>query len=143
MERVLAVRELRKLIAEQKLGAVLRDMSQIECTLEESQLAALENQTLLRHLMFGTLDVDIIRDSLNLRKSMMEDIAEIEKQLAQIQIEVRHAQREVIKKNQKLKTLSKLKQKQKQNYQKAYWWEHSKQMDQIGVQHFNKKKERR
>jgi len=63
-------------------------------------------------------------------------INEIEDALSRKTAEVRQAQQEVVLRHQEMKTLQRLKEKQLANYKQMYWWEHSKQLDEIATMRF-------
>lgn len=136
LEKVLEVRELRKLIAEEKLAALLGEMYRIEKALEDTRAIAARNQGYLRHHISGHLDLDKVQDALVFRTAINMQINEIEDALSRKTAEVRQAQQEVVLRHQEMKTLQRLKEKQLANYKQMYWWEHSKQLDEIATMRF-------
>jgi flagellar FliJ protein len=136
LEKVLEVRELRKLIAEEKLAALLGEMYRIEKALEDTRAIAARNQGYLRHHISGRLDLDKVQDALVFRTAINMQINEIEDALSRKTAEVRQAQQEVVLRHQEMKTLQRLKEKQLANYKQMYWWEHSKQLDEIATMRF-------
>lgn len=136
LEKVLEVRELRKLIAEEKLAALLGEMYRIEKALEDTRAIAARNQGYLRHHISGRLDLDKVQDALVFRTAINMQINESEDALSRKTAEVRQAQQEVVLRHQEMKTLQQLKEKQLANYKQMYWWEHSKQLDEIATMRF-------
>lgn len=136
LEKVLEVRELRKLIAEEKLAALLGEMYRIEKALEDTRAIAARNQGYLRHHISGRLDLDKVQDALVFRTAINMQINEIEDALSRKTAEVRQAQQEVVLRHQEMKTLQRLKEKQLANHKQMYWWEHSKQLDEIATMRF-------
>ena len=112
LEKVLEVRELRKLIAEEKLAALLGEMYRIEKALEDTRAMAARNQGYLRHHISGRLDLDKVQDALVFRTAINMQINEIEDALSRKTAEVRQAQQEVVLRHQEMKTLQRLKEKQ-------------------------------
>ncbi|HHX10837.1 MAG TPA: hypothetical protein GX729_05685 [Firmicutes bacterium] len=143
LEKVLEVRELRKLIAEEKLALLLGEMYEIEKALEDTRAVAAGNQMYLRQHLSGRLNLARVQDALMFRTAIDIKITEIEDALSRKAVEVRQAQQEVVERNQEMKALQGLKEKQLANYKAMYWWEHSKQMDEIGTMRFNRETERR
>lgn len=143
LETALTVRELRKLMAEEKLGALVREMHQIEKTLEDIRVTAFENQAHLRRRLWGRLDRDKVRDHLRFQKALDKDAMVFEERFSNKACEVGQAQGEVILRNQEMKALERLKERRLCDYKTSYWWEHSKQMDQISAVYFGRDKVRR
>lgn len=143
LEKVLAVRELRKLIAEENLAVLLNDMYLAEKALDMSKILARDNETRLRNQLVGNLDLCEINTLLNFREAVNGQIIKRKEELTQKRSLVQEAQQEVIVRNQDMKVIHRLKEKQKSRYMKRYWWEHSKQMDQIGALYFNREEMRR
>lgn len=141
LEKVLEVRELRKLIAEEKLACLLGEMYKIEKDLENTRAVAAGNQVYLREQISGCLDLGKVQDALVFRTEVNNQISQIEDALSKKTVEVRQAQQEVITRNQEMKALQRLKEKQLANYKALYWWEHSKQMDELATMRFNNRDE--
>ncbi|HHY11847.1 MAG TPA: hypothetical protein GX529_04375 [Firmicutes bacterium] len=143
LEKVLTVRELRKLIAEEKLGVLLKDMYRVEKALENARAVVVDNQTHLREQLSGYLDLDTVQDLLNFRTAAGMEVTKTEAELSRKDSQVKQAQEEVVARNQEMKALQRLKQKQVSHYKVLYWWEHSKQMDRMGALYFNREEGRR
>ncbi len=143
LEKVLAVRELRKLIAEEKLAAALNDMHRTETALNEARAVERTNEARLRQQLAGNLDLQEVNILLNFRKAVDHEIIKRKEELTQKQSLAQRVQEEVIARNQDMKVLHRLREKQKLRYKKRYRWEHSKQMDQIGALYFNREETRR
>lgn len=130
-------------MAEEKLGALLREMYQIEKDLSDIQAVAAQNQGRLRRRLSGWLDLDAVQDHLKFQKALDRDATKIEGNLAEKAREVGQAQKEVVYRNQEMKALKRLKEKQLSDYKTLYWWEDGKRMDQIGAIYFAKDEVRR
>ncbi|NLC14985.1 MAG: flagellar export protein FliJ [Firmicutes bacterium] len=136
LEKVLTVRELRKLIAEEKLAAFLGEMYRIQKDLDDAMETAAGNREYLRRHLSGHLDLTKVQDALVFRAAIDRDITQVQDALARKTAEVRQAQQEVVARNQEMKALQRLKEKQLAGYRAMYWWEHSKQMDELGTMRF-------
>lgn len=141
LDKVLEVRELRRLIAEEKLGALLKEMYLIEQALDMAKQKELENKRVLMAQLDeqkGGVDLYQIKATLAYGAAIDEDIRELEKKLDDHMVLVREAQEEVIAKTKDKKALEQLKEKHLAEYMDMYWWERSKELDEIGTMYFTR-----
>ncbi|HHY16935.1 MAG TPA: hypothetical protein GX524_02560 [Firmicutes bacterium] len=138
LERVLAVRDLNKFVAEEKLGRLLRDMYLIRNDLNMATAAGLENCASLRKEVSGQIDLPRIKALLRYGAVVDKYISVKKEELAQKERSVRKAQEEVLARTQEKRALERLKERQISRYRALYWWEQSKQLDEIGSVYFGR-----
>lgn len=143
LERVLEVRELRKLIAEEKLAARLGEMYRIQKDLDDARAAADSNQDYLRKQLSGRLELGKVRYAIAYRSELDGRLARVADALSRKKAEVRRAQDEVIARNKEMKVLQRLKETQLAGYKAMYWWEYGKQLDELGTIRFIRDEARR
>ncbi len=138
LEKVLAVREMRKLIAEEKLGGLLREIYVIKNALSLAESARLENQANLRMHLSGSVNLRQVKTLLRYGNAISEDISSRKEELVHQESMVRKAQEEVLARTQEKRALERLKEKQISHHRAMYWWEQGKQLDEIGTMYFNR-----
>jgi len=138
LEKVLEVRELRRLIAEERLAVLLNEMRAIEHSLEVTKKLEVQNRHALVALAKGGIDPFQIKAVLNYGAALNEDIEKTKEQLARHAVLVREAQEEAILRTREKKALEQLKEKHLSQYMDEYWWEQSKELDEIGSRYFKR-----
>ncbi len=138
LEKVLEVRELKRLIAEERLGALLNEMYAIEHALEVIEERETKNRDDLLALVKQGFDSFQMKAILNYGAALNEDIRTTKEQLARQTLLVREAQEEAISRTTEKKALEQLKEKHRSQYMKAYWWEQNKELDEIGSRYYQR-----
>ena len=138
LEKVLAVREMKRLIAEEKLGGLLREMHVVKDALSIAESARLDNQASLRIHLLKSVDLGQVKALLVYGNAISEDISNRKEELVYQESMVRKAQEEVLARTQEKRALERLKEKQISLHRSMYWWEQGKQLDEIGTMYFNR-----
>ncbi len=138
LQKVLAVREIKRLIAEERLGGLLREMRVIKDALRIAESARLNNQASLRTHLSGSVDLRQVKALLDYGNAVSEDISSRKEELVHQESMVRKAQEEVLARTQEERALERLKEKQISRHKAMYWWEQGKQLDEIGTMYFNR-----
>lgn len=132
LEKVLEVREIKRLISEEKLGALLNEMYAIEHALELIEQRETQNRHDLLALAKQGFDSFQMKAILNYGAALNEDIRRTKEQLAKQTLLVREAQEEAILRTREKKALEQVKEKHRSQYMESYWWEQNKELDEIG-----------
>ncbi len=138
LEKVLEVRELKRLIAEERLGALLNEMYAIEHALELIEQRETQNRHDLLALAKQGFDSFQMKAILNYGAVLNEDIRRTKEQLAKQTLLVREAQEEAILRTREKKALEQVKEKHRSQYMESYWWEQNKELDEIGSRYYQR-----
>ncbi|HRC96416.1 MAG TPA: flagellar export protein FliJ, partial [Coprothermobacter proteolyticus] len=110
----------------------------IEHSLEVTKKLEAQNRHALVALAKGGIDPFQIKAVLNYGAALNEDIEKTKEQLARHTVLVREAQEEAILRTREKKALEQLKEKHLSQYMDEYWWEQSKELDEIGSRYFKR-----
>lgn len=138
LEKVLEVREIKRLISEEKLGALLNEMYAIEHALELIEQRETQNRHDLLALAKQGFDSFQMKAILNYGAALNEDIRRTKEQLAKQTLLVREAQEEAILRTREKKALEQVKEKHRSQYMESYWWEQNKELDEIGSRYYQR-----
>ena len=142
LEKVLEVREIKKLLAEEKLGLALREKSRAEASLSSALKVRAKTMDDWRRALTGRLDPVLVRDIFRYGEVVEEEVRQRREQLKQRDLEVQVARKEVLERTQEEKALRKYRQKKLSEYRAWYWWEQGKILDEIGTDRFTRRERR-
>ncbi|HHW19412.1 MAG TPA: hypothetical protein GXX30_11085 [Firmicutes bacterium] len=142
LEKVLEVREIKRLLAEEKLGLALREKSRAEASLYSALKVRAKAMDDWRRALTGRLDPVLVRDIFRYGEVVEEEVRQRREQLKQRDLEVQVARKEVLERTQEEKALRRYRQKKLSEYRAWYWWEQGKILDEIGTDRFTRRERR-
>lgn len=142
LEKALEIRQIKKLLAEEKLGEAQREESRTRLRLDEAN--GLRDQCFedLRALMGGRVDPGEMRHLLRYESSIEDEIWRQKTDLVKREGVTEEARDVVVARTQEERTLEKHKENRLAEYQSLYWWEQGKALDEIGSQRHTRGKGR-
>lgn len=143
LQSVLEVREIRKLLAEEKLGVCLKSEREARALLDHAQATEKQAFEQLEGCLQGTIDPFTVKSSRAHLEVARENTVQRAQDLEKVTVLVDRAREELVARTREHKVLVNLKEKRLREYRNNYWWEQSKLMDEIGTARFNRQNERR
>lgn len=140
--RVLEVRELKKLLAEEQLGARLRDeraARQLLASSEEKREALFSE---FRRKASGRLDPADLKRLVMYRESVEDEIFRRKGELKRKEALTESAREEAVLRTQEQRALERHRENQLRQYKARYWWEQGKELDEIGSERFGRNERR-
>lgn len=142
LQRVLDIRELRKLLAEENLGRCLREEKQAQSRLDQAYTLQRDVWDRQRAEAEGRLEPWTLKALLRYRTFVEEEIGCLEGELQGKKELTGQARSRAIACAREVESLSKLKDRRKKEYRDFYWWQQGKVLDEIAALWFNQGKRR-
>lgn len=142
LEKALEIRQLRKLLAEEKLGEAEAEEGRVRDRLSRAVGEQGKCFGRLREAMSGQVDPGEMRQLLRYRTSVEDEILRQTGDLVRKQALTKEAMDVVVVRTQEERTLEKHRENRLHDYMARFWWEEAKQMDEVGSQRFTRTKER-
>ncbi len=142
LERVLEVRRVRRMLAEEKLGEAQREESVVKSRLDAAFEARDSAQRELRSALSGRLDQGRLRRMLRYGDAVENEIFRQRANLKTKREITNKAREAAVLRTQEERALERHKERKLSEYIDAFWWEQAKQMDDIGAERFLRSKER-
>lgn len=142
LEKALEVRQIKRLLAEEKLGEALRNEGIVKSRLDA---AYKERESLHRHLLnarVGALDCATMKYLMQYEQSVEDEIFRQKVDLKAKRELTAKARDAAVDRTREERALEKHKENKLREYRAAFWWEQSKALDDIGTDRFNRAKER-
>ncbi len=140
--RVLEIRELRRVLAEEQLGERLVD----ERRAKEQLLSSLQKREELfsefREEISGEIQARNLRHLAMYRESVEDEIFRREGELRRKEDLTDSARKEAVLRTQEQKALEKHRENQVKEYKARYWWQQGKELDEIGADRFGRSERR-
>lgn len=142
LEKVLEVRQIKRLVAEEKLAEALREEDRARDSLEavlDEQEAANEK---FRSFLLGTLDPVRLRSMVRYGESLEKEIFRTKADLREKEEITGAARFEAIDRTKDEEALIIHKEEMYREHKAAFWWEQGKALDEIGSQRYLRAKAR-
>lgn len=140
--RVLEIRELRRVLAEEQLGERLVD----ERRAKEQLLSSLQKREELfsefREEISGEIQARNLGHLAMYRESVEDEIFRREGELRRKEDLTDSARKEAVLRTQEQKALEKHRENQVKEYKARYWWQQGKELDEIGADRFGRSERR-
>lgn len=133
LQRVLDIRELRKLLAEENLGRCLRAERQAESKLDQACTLQRDLWDRQRAMATGRIEPWNLKALLRYRTFVEEEIGCLEGELQRKKELTGEARSRAIACATEQESLAKLKDRRKKEYQDLYWWQQGKVLDEIAL----------
>ncbi|MGE5578694.1 MAG: flagellar export protein FliJ [Bacillota bacterium] len=138
LEKALEIREIRKLLAEEKLGEAQREESRTRQRLAAAEGMREECFDGIRASLGGRVDPAEMRHLMKLRTSIEDEIWREKMDLVKRESATREATEVVVKRTQEEQTLVQHRENQLEEYMALYWWEQGKALDEMGSQRYSR-----
>ncbi|MGI6632117.1 MAG: flagellar FliJ family protein [Bacillota bacterium] len=142
LEKALEVRQIKRLLAEEKLGEALRNeslvKSRLDAAYEERESACRD----LRKAMSGALDCNTMKHLVRYEESVEDEIF---RQRADLRVKrdlTAKARNVAVARTREEKALVRHKENKLREYKAAFWWEQTKVLDEMGTDRFMRAKAR-
>ncbi|MGI6662959.1 MAG: flagellar export protein FliJ [Bacillota bacterium] len=142
LERVLEIRRLRKLLAEEKLGEAQRNENAVKSRLDAACEAREEAARELRGALSGRLDSHLMKRMMRFGESIDNEIFRHRADLKAKREITRKAREVAILRTQEERALERHRENKLREYMDAFWWQQAKVLDEIGAERFLRAKER-
>jgi flagellar export protein FliJ len=142
LERVLEIRRIRKLLAEEKLGEAQRNENAVESRLDAACEAREEAAREVRSALSGRLDSRLMKRMMRFRQSIENEIFRHSTDLKAKREVTEKAREIVLLRTQEERALEKVRENKLREYMDAYWWQQAKTLDEIGAERYLRAKER-
>lgn len=133
LQKVADVRELKRRIAEEKLGLALGEKVRAEGELwravSEEERARKEIAGMTR----GIVDTVLVCYAFRYRSRAEEDVVRCRELVRQAEAKLESAREEALKRITEHEVMVRLRKRRFEGYMDAYWWEYSKTLDEIGL----------
>lgn len=136
LEKALEIRELRKLLAEEKLGEARREESRTRRRLEEARGMRERCFEEIRGSLGGRVDPGEMKHLFQFEASIEDEIWRQKIDLVKREAATKGATEVVVKRTQEERTLEKHRENRLAEYLSLYWWEQGKALDEMGSQRF-------
>lgn len=133
LQKVADVRELKRRIAEEKLGLALGEKIRAERELGRAAAAEERAGKEIAGMTQGIVDTVLVVYALRYRSRAEEDVARCRKLVEQAEAKLQAAREEALKRITEHEVMVKLRKRRFEGYMDAYWWEYSKTLDEIGL----------
>ncbi len=142
LQRVLDVRGITKLLAEQSLAQCVKKELAAKVRLDESLLVEQEIRQTQRAITEGVIEPLVLQDLLRFRSEAFGRTKDCRKGWKESKELSHEARTHLIECSRKEQSLSKLKDRQKAEHTKRYWWAQNKALDEIASVRFSAQKRR-
>jgi len=142
LERVLEIRRLHKMLAEEKLGEAQRNENAVKSRLNAAREAREEAAREMRSALSGRLDSQLMKSMMRFSESIDNEIFRHTTDLKAKSEITRKAREVAIRRTQEERALEKHRENKLREYMEAFWWEQAKALDEIGADRFLRAKER-
>jgi flagellar export protein FliJ len=140
LEKALEVRELERLVSEQKLGAFLRELANTETRIGQVESLLDFSSHTLKDSVQGYIDPARVRDILRFNTSLRTERTGLQRDLARHKENSNKAREEVVQRMMDEETLKNYKTRLKKAYNKVYWWQQGKVLDEVSSTRYAKMK---
>ncbi len=140
LEKALEIREIRKLLAEEKLGEAQREESRTRQRLATAEGMREQCFDGIRASLGGRVDPVEMRYLMQLRTSIEDEIWRQKTDLVKKEAATKEATETVVKRTQEERTLVQHRENRLEEYMALYWWEQGKALDEMGSQRFLRSK---
>ncbi len=140
LEKALEIRELKKLLAEEKLGEARREEARTRERLSEA--ADMRDRCFedIRASVSGRVDPGAVKHLLKFESSIEDEIWRQKTDLVTREGQTRQATSVVVARTQEERTLLIHREDRLAEYKSLYWWEQGKELDEIGAVRFIRNK---
>jgi len=142
LERVLEIRRLKKLLAEEKLGEAQRNENAAKSRLDAARKAREEAVMEMREALSGRLDSRSLKHMVRFGESIDSEIYRHTVDLRAKREITRKAREIAILRTQEEKALERHRENKLREYMDAFWWQQAKILDEIGAERYLRAKER-
>ena len=136
LQRVLEVRELNKLLAEERLGQRLRDERNAKDLLTSSEEKRDDLFREIRLKVVGVIKPSDLRRLAMYRETIEDEIFRRQGELVRKEALTESAREEAVLRTQEQKALERHRDNQVKEYRARYWWQQGKELDDIGSTRF-------
>lgn len=143
LQRVADVREIRRRIAEERLGLAAAERVVAERELEEAQLQASRAQQQVGEMICGIIDTERLKFVLAYERKAREAETEKRDLLEKADAKLEAARSEAIRRISDHEVMLRLRQRLFRSYVDDYWWEQGKVLDEVGVMRHRRQRPRR
>lgn len=133
LQKVADVRELRRRMAEEKLGLALGEKVRVE---GELGLAISEEERACKAIACmtrGIMDTVLVLYAFRYRSRAEEDVLRCRELVRQAEARLKSAREEALERINEHEVMLRLRKRRFEGYMDAYWWEYSKTLDEIGL----------
>ncbi len=142
LEKALEIRQLKKLLAEEKLGEAERDENSTRGRLQAAHGMRDECFEAMRSSMQGKVDPGEMQRLYKYESSIEDEIWRQKTDLRKREAVTKAARDVAVVRTQEERTLEKHRENRLREYQALYWWEQGKNLDEVGSQRFTRGKGR-
>jgi flagellar export protein FliJ len=142
LERVLEIRELKKLLAEERLGQSLRDERNAKARLVSSEEKRQDLFVEMRQKMVGSIDPTDLTRLFTYREAVEDEIFRRQGELVRKESLTDSARQEAVLRTQEQKALEKYRDNHWKEYMTRYWWQQGKELDYVGSTRFARSERR-
>lgn len=142
LEKALEIRQLRKMLAEEKLGEAQTEEGRVGDRLTRAVGEQDKCFGQMREAMAGPVDAGEMQHLLRYKTSVEDEIVRQKSDLVKKRALTKEAMDVVVVRTQEERTLEKHRENRLQDYMAHFWWEEAKKMDEVGSQRFTRAKER-
>lgn len=139
LEKVLQVRKIRKTLAQEELGTLVRERDRVEKALILSQRRHKKALEEVRNALLGPIDPLMVGCSLRHERLVQSEISEKRGELEEKERLVEETRNRLMLRTQEVKTLERYKERQFSRYRAKFWWEQAKILDEISLERFSRK----
>lgn len=142
LEKALEIRQIKRLLAEEKLGEALRNEGRTKSRLDAAKR---ERESACRDLlgaMSGALDTGAMKRMVRYEESVEDEVFRQKADLKAKREATALARETALARTREERALEKHKENKLREYKAVFWWEQGKVLDEMGSERFNRSKER-
>lgn len=133
LQKVADVREIRRRVAEEKLGLALGEKIRAECELGRALSAEERVRKEIAGMTRGIVDTVLVIYAFRYRSRAEEDVVRCRNLVEQAEAKLESAREEALKRITEHEVMVRLRKRRFEGYMDAYWWEYSKTLDEAGL----------
>ncbi|MBE3518697.1 MAG: flagellar FliJ family protein [Firmicutes bacterium] len=133
LQKVADVRELRRRIAEEKLGLALGEKVRAEGELRRAISEEERVRKEIAGMTRGIVDTVLVTCAFRYRTRAEEELGRCRELVRQAEARLEAAREEALKRITEHEVMLRLRKRRFEAYMDAYWWEYSKTLDEIGL----------
>lgn len=139
LEKALEIRQLRELLAEEKLGQVQREENRTRARLNTAFRTRDQCFEEIREALGGRVEPGEMRQLLRYETSVEDEIVRQKTDLTKREAATREARDVAVVRTQEERALEKHRENRFREYRALFWWEEGKVLDEVGSHRFIRK----
>jgi len=133
LQKLMDIREIRRHLAEEKLGQALGEKVRAEEELGRAVSEEEQAGKVMAGMTRGAVNIALVQHALRYKTSTEEEVARCRKVVKQAEDKFESARAEAFERINEHEVILRLRKRKFEGYLDAYWWEYSKTLDEVGL----------